>query len=73
MVEYSETVYIDVDLGDFDDKDLIEELESRGFYVGDEKQFIDIIHLWERGDKKEALIFLEREIPELRGISRLVD
>lgn len=73
MPTFEQTVYVDVDLDDFSDEDLCEELQSRGFYVGVEEQDITAIEdTWNRGDKKEALILLERKFPELRGISNLV-
>jgi len=73
MATFTETVYIDVDASDFEDGDLIEELKSRGYYVSEEPDTLFIEHAWNRGDKKEALILLERKFPELRGISNLVD
>jgi hypothetical protein len=74
MPTFEQTVYVDVDLDDFDEEDLIKELEDRGFYVGKEEPDITSVEqYWNRGDKKEALILLERKFPELRGISNLVD
>lgn len=68
-------VEVDVDLDDFDDRELIEEVEARGFYVsdGNHNDIITIEYHWNRGDKKEALILLERKFPELLNISKLVD
>jgi len=31
----------------------------------------EAVYCWNRGDKKEALHWIEREIPELHGVSRL--
>ena len=75
MPTFEQTVYVDVDLDDFDEEDLIEEIESRGFYVISEQQhdIIAIENTWNRGDKKEALVLLERKFPELIGISKLID
>ena len=74
MPTFEQTVYVDVDFADLDEDDLIEELESRGFYVGKQEQDITEIELdWNRGAKKEALILLERKFPELIGISNLID
>lgn len=74
MPTFEQTVYVDVDFADLDDNDLIDELESRGFFVSEQEQDITEIELdWNRGAKKEALILLERKFPELRGISNLVD
>jgi hypothetical protein len=68
-------VEVEVDLDEFDDQELIEEVEARGFYVSDadHNDIIAIEYHWNRGDKKEALILLERKFSELRGISQLVD
>lgn len=75
MPTFEQTVYVDVDFGDLDEEDLIEEIESRGFYVVSEQQhdIIAIENIWNRGYKKEALILLERKFPELIGISKLID
>lgn len=74
MPTFEQTVYVDVDFADLDEDDLIEELESRGFFVSKQEQDITEIELdWNRGDKKEALILLERKFPELIGISKLID
>lgn len=76
MPTFEQTVYVDVDLGDLDEDELIKELEDRGFYVGKQEQEPDITEIeldWNQGNRKEALILLEREFPELRGISKLVD
>jgi hypothetical protein len=75
MPTFEQTVYVDVDLDNFDDQELIEEVEARGFYVsdGDHNDIIAIEYHWNRGDKKEALVLLERKFRELRGISQLVD
>lgn len=78
MPTYSQTVYVDVDLDDFEDEDLAEELQSRGYTVSEknaepELDIVDVEQYWNRGDKKEALILLERKFPELIGISKLAD
>jgi hypothetical protein len=75
MPTFEQTVYVDVDFGDLDEEDLIEEIESRGFFVVSEQQhdIIAVEYHWNRGDKKEALILLERKFPELIGISKLID
>ena len=76
MPTFEQTVYVDVDMNDLDEDDLIDELESRGFFVSKQEQEPDITGIeldWNRGAKKEALIHLERKFPELRGISNLVD
>lgn len=67
------TVEVDVELDDFEDAELIDEIEARGYSVEDQAHdIIAIEYCWQRGDKKEALILLERKFPELRGLSNLV-
>lgn len=72
MAIFTETVEIEVDVEDFSDDDLINELKSRGYYVGNDVELIAAIQRWERGDRKEALVLLEREVPELYGLSKLI-
>jgi hypothetical protein len=74
MAYFTQTVEVDIDLDDFGDDELVEELESRGFYVSDhEFDIVAIEDCWNSGQKKEALILLERKFRELRGISNLLD
>ena len=75
MPTFSQTVYVDVDFDDLDEQDLIDELESRGFFVSKapELDIVDVEQRWNRGDKKEALVLLERKFPELVGISKIAD
>lgn len=72
------TVYVDVDvdveLHDFSDDELIEELESRGYNIdkeddGQDVLIQDVIDWYKRGNVKEALYQLEEKFPELYGIS----
>ena len=69
---FSEYVDIDVGLDEWDDHELIEEIKSRGYNVDDE-DLTEIEWRWRRGDKKEALILLEREFKWLRGLSDLAN
>lgn len=77
MPTFKQTVYVDVDFDDLDEQDLIDELESRGFTVTKdpvfETDFVNVAWHVERGELKEALILLERQVLELRGISQLVN
>ena len=79
MPTYSQTVYVDVDLDDFEDEDLAEELQSRGYMISEKNAVLpelDIVvveQYWNQGNRKEALILLERKFPELIGISKLAD
>jgi hypothetical protein len=70
---FTETVEIDVSLDDWEDQELIEELEARGYKVEEEENLVEAFHYWSRGQKKEALILLEREFKWLRGISDLAN
>lgn len=67
------TVEVDIDIADFDDEELIKEMKCRGFNVDETPTIVGIEEYWNQGNRKEALILLEREFPELRGISKLVD
>jgi hypothetical protein len=76
MPTFEHVVYTDVDLDEFDDDDLIEELENRGYNVSKdpivEESFFNVEWHVLRGELKEALILLERKISDLKGISDLV-
>lgn len=63
---------VEVYLFEWDDNELIEEVESRGYEVKQKLDLSPIEHCWNRGDKKEALILLEREFKWLHGLSNLV-
>lgn len=65
-------VYVDIDLEEITDKQLIEEMRSRKYYVEKEPQLQNVIDWYKRGDVKEALIQLERIEPQLYGISEKV-
>lgn len=73
--------YVHVDMYDFDDDDLIVELESRGYVVRgkdeDELEKLpelhDVIWNYKNGRIKEAMIMLERSVPQLYGISKKVN
>lgn len=77
MATFSETVYIDVDLSDFDESEIVEHLEYRGYTVSKNPEetfeIISVEEYWNQGNRKEALILLERKFPELIGISKLID
>ena len=76
MAIVTETIEIDVDAGEFDDSELIAELESRGYTVtsdGDENGFVtEAIFRWERKEYTEALFQLEKAFPELYGLTQFV-
>lgn len=76
MATFTETVYIDVDLSDFDEDEIVEHLEYKGYTVSKNVKDSDIDSIeqyWNQGNRKEALVLLEREFPELIGISKLLD
>ena len=76
MPTFSQTVYVDVDMADLEIEELIEEVESRGYVVKEINEvpdfdIVDVELYWNQGNRKEALILLERKFPELIGISKL--
>lgn len=61
-----------VDISEATYEQLVDELRDRG------REFIDgnlenVVYCWNRGDRKEALFLLEREVPDLRGIANIVN
>lgn len=72
---------VEVDLDMFDNDELIEELEDRGFIVlsKEEKKRInalddemeEVIWRFQRGYIEDAMILLERLYPDLYGITKL--
>ena len=75
---YKEVWVDDAEIEDFDDDDLIEELESRGYIVTKKEtehldsEIEDVVWHFRNGRKKDALIVLERIYPELYGLSKLI-
>lgn len=75
---YKEVWVDEDDLDDFDDDDLIEELESRGYlveksgYKSLDLDIQDVMWHFKNGRKKDALILLERIYPDLYGLSKLI-
>lgn len=75
MPTFTKEVYVDVDLDEFDDDELVEELEDRGYHVSkaiEPSTPTDLEHIsWllTLDKKRDALILLERMLPELKGIS----
>ena len=67
-------VDVEVDLDEWTDEELLEELRSRNVET-DETDSPDIVNaiLWyERGNIKETLHYLEMAFPELNGLSEKV-
>lgn len=64
---------VEVALDEWDDDELIEEINSRGYKVEEDEDLVAIQWRWNRGEKKEALILLERQFKWLRGISDLAN
>jgi hypothetical protein len=64
---------VEVVLDEWDDDELIEEIRSRGYKVEEDEDLVAIQWRWNRGEKKEALILLERQFKWLRGISDLAN
>ena len=70
---YKEVWVDEDDLDNFDDDDLIEELESRGYLVETlDLDIQDVMWHFKNGRKKDALILLERIYPDLYGLSKLI-
>lgn len=71
-------VAVNFDISDFDDDDLIEELESRDYIVrykddGDEHPDIEeAIWRYKNGYIEDAVLLLERQFPELTGLSKRI-
>jgi hypothetical protein len=69
---------VEVDIGEFDDDDLIDELEHRGYTVLMEDQedqhpeILEMIWRFKHGYIEDAMILLERRFPEMYGISKLI-
>jgi hypothetical protein len=74
-------VEVDVALEDFENDDLIDELESRGFKVFEKDESPDktddtiqeMIWRYKNGYIEDAMILLERRFPELFGISKRIN
>lgn len=64
---------VEADLGQWNDEELIEELEARGYQVDKEPEVISAEYYWKQGNRKEALFLLERQFPEFLGISKLIE
>lgn len=77
MATFSQTVYVDVELDEFDENEIVEHLEYQGYTVtknpAAELDFTDVEWYVQRDNLKEALILLERKLPELKGISKLTN
>ena len=75
---YKEVWIEEEDIDNFDDQDLIDELQDRGYIVMEKNQekpdieIQDVLWHFKSGRKKEALFLLERIYPELYGISKLI-
>jgi hypothetical protein len=75
---YKEVWVDEEDLDSFEDDDLIEELEGRGYLITKkmndhiDQEIDDVVWHFRNGRKKDALIVLERIYPELHGLSKLI-
>ena len=72
------TKYVDLDLDDVDDDDLIEEIVSRGYKVLVEDQedehpeIQEAIWRFKTGYIEDAVLLLERRFPDLYGLSKRI-
>jgi hypothetical protein len=64
---------VEVGLEEWRDDELIKEIKARGYKVEDDEDLVEVQWRWRRGDKKEALVLLERQYKWLRGLSDLVN
>jgi hypothetical protein len=64
---------VEVGLDEWTDLELIEEIKARGYKVEDDEDMAEVQWRWRRGDKKEALVLLERQYKWLRGLSDLMN
>ena len=71
--------YIELDLNEVDDDELIDEIESRGYTVlmeDQEDQHSEIqeaIWRYKNGYIEDAVILLERRFPDLYGLSKRIN
>lgn len=77
MATFTEEVSIDVDLYDFDDDEIVQYLEDKGYFVSKAEQIDDshmeeAIHRWNRKEYAEALVQIEMAFPQLFGLHKLV-
>lgn len=74
MPTFYQEVAVDVELDEFDEDELIEELQDRGFtvtkgIVEDNTDLESVAWLLTLNKTEEALIQLERLLPQLKGIT----
>jgi uncharacterized protein (DUF2164 family) len=75
MPTFSETVYVDVELEDFDDRDIIEYVEEELGYTVTKNEPVDrdmshVIWEYKYGQVIEAVKLLEKAYPELEGLHK---
>ena len=71
------STFVEVDLDDFDDDDLITELEQRGYLVSSEETdpdnlLAEMIWRYKNGYIEDAMLLLERRFSEMHGISKRI-
>ena len=73
--------YVDIDLNEVDDEEMICELEDRGYVVthsDDDDQYeedgilSEMIWRYKNGYIEDAMLLLERRFPEMYGISKRI-
>jgi len=70
--------YVEFDLNDVDDEEMIDEIEGRGYKVipedkEDEHPLLqEMIWRYKAGYIEDAMLLLERKFPEMYGISKLI-
>jgi hypothetical protein len=78
------SVYVEVDLDEFSDDELIDELNDRGYKVFeadkiddygviyDAKELTEVFYAWKQNRRQDAMILLERIFPGLDGVSKYI-
>lgn len=67
------TKYVEIDLEDFEDEDLLDEIYSRNYICVEKEKVENAMWRANSGDLQECLIILERAIPALKGLSDALD
>ena len=73
------TKYIELDISEIEDDELIDEIESRGYTVLMEDQedqhpeIKEAIWRYKNGYIEDAVILLERRFPDLYGLSKRIN
>lgn len=67
------TKYVEYDLDDLEDEELIDELSKRGYFVIEDYKIEDASFRLFNDNLRESLIIIERAIPVLKGLVDALD